>query len=153
MGLGIGYGLNDEPGERKEDREEDDGGIGFVRSDPLGLLWKRGLDAAASREQNKEQALCEEWAKEVMRRLPDAVRKAIARGERRVTLGNFRSNEIIPQGRGEFYPERTDLTGGALALYDLCAKEGLHLFIGGDFKMSGSYRAPFEIIVCLERTT
>lgn len=128
MGLGIGHGLNDPA--------------------TLADAWRRRLveEDAASKPQSdprEERA----WADEVA----DRIRKAVmtAHGEQ-VEVGVFKQGEILVD-RGEFYPTRDQLRGGAALLLDYCQQEGLRLFVGGDFKMSGRWNPPFEIIVRLSK--
>jgi len=132
MGLGIGYGLNDEP-------------------DTLAWRWKKGLEAPVAQQKVAEAKASAAWVEQAIGSIPALMEKAIARGERHIEVGIFRAGEI-PAQRGEFYPERTDLSGGALALYDYCKQQDLHLFVGGDFHVGGGYhKAPFEAIVRLDR--
>lgn len=90
------------------------------------------------------------WADGVIAHIRTAV-QGVKPGTKQVEAGEFRGHEL-PHRMGEFYPSRAHLKGGALLVYEFCVKEGLHLFVGGDFKMSGgSWNAPYEIIVRLER--
>ena len=90
------------------------------------------------------------WADGVIARITAAI-QVVKPGQNQIEVGEFRSREL-PHCMGEFYPTRPHLKGGALIVYDFCVKEGLHLFVGGDFKpSSGAWNAPYEIIVRLER--
>ena len=126
MGLGIGHGLNDPD------------------------AWRRKLaekKAASEPDPNQEKAWEEAWAEAVI----DRIRKEIpTAGSNQVEVGEFRGNHLIGD-QGEFYPTREQLRGGAALVWDFCQREGLRLFVGGDFKMSGRWNPPFEIIVRLEK--
>jgi len=129
MGTGMGYGRND--------------------NDTLADAWRRrvaGKKKAAS-EPKDDPVQNAAWAREIIEKIRVAVANAV---ESQVVVGEFRGGEIPPK-LGEFYPTRGQLKGGALLVFDFCEQEGLHLFVGGDFKMSGYWNPPYEIIVRLER--
>lgn len=118
--------------------------------------WNKKLsrkDAAKQAESAKQfEAEGQAWAARIIAQIPDAIEKAAADGGTQVEVGHFRDDDVPSAGKkGEFYPRRNELRGGALILYDYCQGEGLHLFVGGDFKMSGSWRSPFEVIIRLKR--
>ena len=130
MGLGIGYGRND--------------------VDTLADAWRRKNEKTRpagppARDPVEEQR----WASGIIEVITSAVRAAVP-GQKQVEVGEFRSADLPPQ-MGEFYPTREQLKGGAQIIYDFCRQEGLYLFVGGDFKMSGRWDPPYEIIVRLEK--
>ncbi|MBI5654921.1 hypothetical protein HZC53_04700 [Candidatus Uhrbacteria bacterium] len=90
------------------------------------------------------------WAEEIIAKVPAAMETAASQGKMQIEVGEFRGDDIPPH-KGEYFPERDELQHGALFLFDYCQREGLRLFVGGDFKMSGSYRPPFEVIIRLKR--
>lgn len=89
--------------------------------------------------------------KEIIARIPDAVREAIRSRTMECKVGEFHQHEVTP-GRGDFYPDRTQLSGAAVHVYDYCQKEGLHLFVGGEYKMATRMHvAPFDIYIRMTR--
>lgn len=125
-------------------------GIGYGRNDPetLADTWRRRLAEQKAATSGPDPALLEKaWADEINER----IRKAIeTTNKNQVEVGEFLGRHLAVSG-GEFYPTRDQLRGGAVQVWDFCQQQGVHLFVGGDFKMSGTWRAPFEIIIRLER--
>lgn len=105
-----------------------------------------GADADhVAAEQNETEGRV--WFAEMVAKIPAAIDTAAAEGKTQIEVGEFRVNDLLLAEKGEYYPTRDEIGGGARLLFDYCQREGLHLFVGGDFRMSGSWRSPFEVII------
>lgn len=121
----------------------------------LSQKWQTGLSQRESAKQavasESNKLAVEKRATELISRIPGLISQAILKDEISIELGVFIGNEV-PSGKGDYYPEREELKGAAVNLFDFCAKEGLHLRVGGEFKMSSQvWCAPYEIYICLKR--
>jgi len=117
----------------------------------LSEKWSAGIQQHADARLTVAKDDVHAWANAIIAKIPAAIEVASSRGEVRIELGEFRLDELGRDHHGEYFPNADDLTGGARILYDYCVREGLHLFIGGDFKMSGRWNPPFEIFIHLRR--
>ncbi len=94
------------------------------------------------------------WASQVIAQIPAAIEEAAASGKTQIEIGEFRVEDLplAKDSKGEYYPTRDQLLGGARILFDYCEREGLLLFVGGDFGMGrGGWTTPFEVIIRLKR--
>ncbi len=90
------------------------------------------------------------WAEEMIAKIPAYIENAADRGWSVIELGDFRCVEW-PAGKGNFFPKRDELKGAALALFDFCQDEGLHLFISGTLQHGCRWVSPFTAFIRLER--
>lgn len=117
--------------------------------------WKQKLqdrqntDSAALTAQQEERG--RRWAADIIARIPAAMREAADAGKSEFEVGAFLLEELPTTGDktlGEYYPTREQLKGGARLVYDYVIKEGLALYVGGEFKvMHLGHFPPFEVIV------
>ncbi|MFA6429414.1 MAG: hypothetical protein WCV84_02850 [Patescibacteria group bacterium] len=122
----------------------------------LAERWKRALEKAKVATSEQDEAAAQRFAAEVTAKIPAAIDLAIAKGEKYIEVGEFNPDDLHATSQsggflGDYYPERNQLSGAALLIYDYCAKEGLHLFVGGDFHLRGSWSPPYEIIIRFKR--
>lgn len=123
--------------------------------DKLGDLWKEQLNIKANEKQKKNIARQKEeainWADRMIAITESKIKNQIYNNLRDlddyIEVGEFPPNQLKLVGEGDYFPKRAELTNGAELFYDWCDEQNLRIKVGGDFKMSGTWCAPYEIYV------
>lgn len=116
--------------------------------DKLGDLWKEKFNSKGLEEQRVNSVA---WATRMINVTKVAIKDKIENFRNNldtyVEVGEFSQNQLKRVGEGDYFPNREDLTNGAELFYDWCEEQNLKIKVGGDFKMSGVWCAPYEIYV------